>query len=261
MLGPRILVAIVGIPLLLLPAYAGGGYFLALIAILSFLGLREYYHLLKHMGLNPPMAWGQLGGLGLLVTVYLRQEFPPFLPQFLLFLFLLGFLLTFPRYSLAEAATSFLGVLYVAGSFSYLLLLRLIPGWGFSLLLFTLLLVWANDTAAYFAGKIWGRSKLCPILSPGKTWEGALGGLAGTLIVGVLIGSRLLPQGQLLLLILSLLVALAGQAGDLIESGIKRLAQVKDSGRFLPGHGGILDRFDSLFLVGPVVYYFWIFVS
>ncbi|MGI9952016.1 phosphatidate cytidylyltransferase [Moorellaceae bacterium AZ2] len=261
MLGQRVLVAVLGIPLLIGVAYAGGLWLWALLTLISFWGLREYYNLLRRMGLNPLSVWGQLGSLTLLLLVYCGRDFPAFFPQMVLFLFLLVFLFAFPRYSLVDTAATYTGLLYVSGSLSHLLLLRFIPEWGFSLLVYTLLLTWVNDTAAYLGGRLWGRRKMCPLLSPAKTWEGALSGLIGALTAGVLAGERLLPQSLLRLACLAVLVAVAGQAGDLIESGIKRMAGAKDSGHFLPGHGGILDRFDSLFLVGPVVYYFWRFVT
>ncbi|GFN23853.1 phosphatidate cytidylyltransferase [Thermanaeromonas sp. C210] len=261
MLIQRVLVAVVGIPLLIGLAYAGGLWLWVLLTLISFWGLREYYDLLQRMGINPLRVWGQLGGLALLLMVYWGRDFPTFFPQGALFLFLLVFLFAYPRYSLVDTAASYTGLLYVSGSLSHLLLLRFIPEWGFPLLLYSLILTWVNDTAAYLGGRFWGRRKLCPGLSPAKTWEGASSGLVGVVVTGVLVGPRLLPLSPWHLVPLAVLVAAAGQAGDLIESGIKRMAGAKDSGRFLPGHGGILDRFDSLFLVGPVVYYFWRFVT
>ncbi|MGB9858816.1 MAG: phosphatidate cytidylyltransferase [Moorellaceae bacterium] len=261
MLVQRLLVAAAGIPLLLLAAYFGGKWFLLLTGLLAVGGLKEYFYLLRQMGLKSPSAWAQLGSLGLLLIVYWKNEFPGSLVHFLVIGFLLVFVFTFPRYSLVEIGAGFLGLLYVTGSLSHLLLLRLVPDRGFSLVVYAFVLTWANDTGAYFAGRLWGRKRIYPLLSPGKTWEGAIGGLLATLVVGLFIGSKLLPLGRPGLLVLPLLVALFAQLGDLIESGIKRLAQVKDSGRFLPGHGGILDRFDSLLLVAPVVYYFWILLT
>jgi len=193
--------------------------------------------------------------------VYWGRDFPAFFPQGALFLFLLVFLFAYPRYSLADTAVSYAGLLYVSGSLSHLMLLRFVPEWGFSLLLYSLISTWVNDTAAYLGGLSWGKRKLCPGLSPAKTWEGALSGLAGVLVTSLTVGPRLLPLDAWHLAVLGVLAAAAGQAGDLIESGMKRMAGAKDSGHFLPGHGGILDRFDSLFLVGPVVYYFWRLVT
>lgn len=252
----RILVAVGGIPLLLLVAYLGSLWLLGVVGIISFLGLREYNHLLRRWSLKPPVLLGYLGALCILLVVYWQREFSPYLIFLLLWLFLGGFLLRFPHYSLADIGATFLGCLYITGSLVHLFLLRAGPGGSFGLLLYTFLLTWISDTAAYFIGQGLGSKKLCPILSPSKTWEGALGAGVVTLLAGVLLGIYLFSLGWRALA-LSFLVTLAAPVGDLIESGMKRMAQVKDSSRLLPGHGGILDRFDSLFLVAPVVYYFW----
>ncbi|SMB95508.1 phosphatidate cytidylyltransferase [Thermanaeromonas toyohensis ToBE] len=257
MLWARVFVAVGGIPILLLVAYLGSVWLLGVVAIISFLGLREYHHLLRRLGLKPPVLIGYLGTLGILLAVYWQREFSTYLPFLLLWVFLGGFLLRFPRYSLADIGATFLGCLYIPGSLAHLFLLRAGQSGSFGLLLYTFLLTWVSDTAAYFIGRGLGSRKLCPVLSPGKTWEGAWGAGVVTVAVGVLLGIYLFSLGGWRALVLSFLITLAAQVGDLIESGMKRLAQVKDSSHLLPGHGGILDRFDSLFLVAPVVYYFW----
>lgn len=137
----------------------------------------------------------------------------------------------------------------------FVLLWRLSEGihWIF----WTIAVTAVGDTAAYYVGSIWGRRKLMPRISPGKTVEGSLAGLAGNGLGGLLYASLFLPQAASLEgFLLSLGVGLVGQAGDLSESMLKRAAQVKDSGNILPGHGGILDRLDSLMFSAPVVF-FW----
>lgn len=128
------------------------------------------------------------------------------------------------------------------------------PGWLFV----TLAIAFLSDTGAYAFGRLWGKHKLYPAVSPGKTWEGALGGLVGANVATLGFGSAfLLPElavGHAV--ILGILGSLAGQVGDLFESMLKRSHGVKDSGNLLPGHGGMLDRVDALLFVGPVVYYF-----
>jgi phosphatidate cytidylyltransferase len=131
----------------------------------------------------------------------------------------------------------------------------MIPGNdGLIYLLFALLVTWANDTMAYFIGSKFGKHKLCPNISPNKSVQGSLGGLAGGMICVIVI-ALIFKKPLLVMAIMGFLAVVAGQLGDLIESVIKRNAGVKDSGNFLPGHGGVLDRFDSLLLVAPVVYY------
>jgi len=175
-----------------------------------------------------------------------------------LFLLLAGHLLTYGRspQALAEMGATALALLYVPFLVGHLVWLRLLPQ-GEWWLLWLLLVIFAGDTGAFYTGRTFGRRKLAPRVSPGKTWEGTLGGLAASVAAGWLLGSRLLPQVPwAYLLPLSLLLGLVGVLGDLFESMLKRLAQVKDAGSLLPGHGGILDRLDSLAFAGPVVLYF-----
>lgn len=159
-----------------------------------------------------------------------------------------------PAFSVASAA-----LLFVALPFSYVVRIDEIKDTGRQLLLFTLVLVWAGDMLAYFVGQFAGRVPMAPALSPKKTWEGALGNVAASLITAVFF-ARWMGTDLLSLLLIAGLANLAGQAGDLIESAYKRGASVKDSGALLPGHGGMLDRIDSLILAAPVVWlaYQWL---
>lgn len=148
------------------------------------------------------------------------------------------------------------GLLFIALPFSYLVRLDEIPREGGALILFTMALIWAGDTLAYFTGKFLGRVPMAPALSPKKTWEGAIANLIGSLIVGWL-APRWIDIGPGTLLFIAAVANVAGQMGDLIESSYKRGAAVKDSGTIVPGHGGALDRIDSLILAAPVVWFLW----
>lgn len=125
------------------------------------------------------------------------------------------------------------------------------------LILLLFAIVWAGDSAAYYAGKSLGRHLLAPRISPKKTWEGGIAGLAGSILAGIIGGVFFLSEPWLNLAVISGIVAIAGQIGDLAESALKRSAGVKDSSSILPGHGGILDRLDSLFFAVPVFYWFF----
>ena len=148
------------------------------------------------------------------------------------------------------------GIIYIPLFLSYIVLIRN----GDEGVLWTFLLltvVFMGDTGAYYLGSYFGKHKLCPAISPNKTVEGALGGLAATLGSGALIKTfflPLLPWGLSVLFFIS--IGLAGQVGDLFESQIKRVAHIKDSGAILPGHGGILDRIDAVLFAAPVAYIF-----
>jgi phosphatidate cytidylyltransferase len=127
------------------------------------------------------------------------------------------------------------------------------PGYQYRLPLAILVLVWVNDTFAYLFGSLLGRHKMTPVLSPGKTWEGFSGGVLVSLVAGWIIWELSHMAGLWVWLGISLLVCLLGLAGDLFESGLKRTVKMKNTGNLLPGHGGVLDRFDSLLFVAPAV--------
>jgi phosphatidate cytidylyltransferase len=159
-----------------------------------------------------------------------------------------------PAISIGSAA-----LLFVVLPFSYIVRLDELELVGRQLVLFTLVLVWAGDMLAYFVGKSLGRVPMAPMLSPKKTWEGALGNVLASMIVAVLF-AKWMQTDVITLLVIAGIANIAGQAGDLIESAYKRGAAVKDSGGLLPGHGGMLDRIDSLILATPVVWilYQWL---
>jgi phosphatidate cytidylyltransferase len=150
-------------------------------------------------------------------------------------------------------AISSAGLLFVALPFSYVVRVNEIERAGRQLVLFVLCLIWAGDTFAYFVGRSLGRLPMAPALSPKKTWEGAFANLFGSLLVAIFF-ARWLQMDTLSLLVTAGLANIAGQMGDLIESAYKRGAGVKDSSALLPGHGGMLDRIDSLILASPVVW-------
>ena len=151
-------------------------------------------------------------------------------------------------------------LLFVALPFSYLVRINEIDRIGRQLVLLTLCMMWAGDTFAYFAGKAFGRMPMAPRLSPKKTWEGAFANLLGSLLVGIAF-ARWMQVDATTMLIIAALANVAGQAGDLIKSAYKRGAAVKDSGSLLPGHGGVLDRIDSLILASPMVWAAWQWLS
>lgn len=259
MLGPRVLVAVLGVPLLLGAAVKGGWWFLLLVMAVAFIGLMEFYRMIELLKLKPLIPVGLVGGLLFIVAAYFNNG-PATWPGLVLTVsMLIFFLILFPRMTAADVAVTILGSWYVGGLLAFLPLIRLLPR-GIELLIFTLIMTWTNDTGAYFCGRFFGHRHPWPTLSPGKTWAGAIGGLISTLVVSGTLGQLLLPFFSVWVLAgWALLTSIAAQAGDLIESGFKRQAGVKDSGAILPGHGGILDRFDSLLLVGPVVYYYLAF--
>lgn len=264
MLRLRVLSALVGIPVMLGAIYLGGPWYAFLMLLVVNLGMREFDALLKAKGGSFPSLFGYLGVSALIIILFFKEftlVFP--LVMFFFVLLFLTQLIHFDKVNFWESALLFWGIIYLGGLCGYMLLLRLMPqGILYTFLLF--IGVWANDTFAYFIGSKWGRHKLAPGISPQKSVEGALGGAAGTVLLAglaVLLAPELIGLPLIQAVFLGLGIAVFAQLGDLMESALKRQFGVKDSGTIIPGHGGILDRFDSLMLTAPFVYYFFIFVN
>jgi len=234
------------------------------------LGYYEFTELArKKGGRRPSMLMGIIGIVILLVSsCFLPAIF--FLPLLFLIIFLILVHFVFHKdlhpNTLFDAAATLLGVIYLGVFLSFVVFFRQVPGQilvgsyavsrGASLLAYIILLNAGTDIGSFFVGKFLGRHRLCPNISPGKTVEGALGGLLFAILIGYFLGDWLgfrLWQGAAM----GLIVSLAAQLGDLWESIIKREAGAKDSGNFLGSHGGILDRFDSLLFSAPLAYLFW----
>lgn len=170
-------------------------------------------------------------------------------------LFLLAYtVLVRNKFTFDEAGFIVLTVLYVGIGFYFLLQTRMGLN-GFSNILFAFFIIWATDTGAYFAGRAFGKRKLWPDISPNKTIGGAIGGILTACIVAVIFHLvHPFPHSMLIVILVTIFASMVGQIGDLVESAFKRHYGVKDSGKLLPGHGGILDRFDSLLFVLPFLH-------
>jgi phosphatidate cytidylyltransferase len=162
--------------------------------------------------------------------------------------------------ALPAAGISASGLILVAFPLTFTVRLHGIGKEGPWLLMFSLVITWAGDTAAYFAGRELGKHHIAPKISPNKTWEGTIASILGALIVAVVFARYFLAVPLTHMLAMAAVGNVAGQAGDLLESAYKRSAGVKDSGSLLPGHGGVLDRIDALILAIPVVWYYWIWI-
>jgi phosphatidate cytidylyltransferase len=256
----RWLTSLVLIPVLVLILLKGGIHLFALFAALvCFLSLREYYPIVFKGNTSPSArivsGWGYAAGPAIVLCVHF---FP--LP-WLILLFSLALILPgwfCMRNFQADAgipsllAFHALGMVYICLALADLVLIRRADS-GVQWICLILCVVFSGDIAAYYVGSYWGRHKLCPAVSPGKTVEGALGGVAANLGVGFVIAGLLIPTlapGKGAVFFIS--VGVAGQVGDLFESMLKRSAGVKDSGNLLPGHGGMLDRIDALLFAVPV---------
>lgn len=254
-LGRRVVTALIAGPFLLLMLYVGGTALWVLTWALALTGSIEFSGLLRHKELDLPI-WG----IGLLTSGLLAgRAFHWAMWPLVLALFFLAALFGLGgqdnQRGFLTGVSALFGALYLGGLFSYMDLLRSLPH-GIHLAIYVILVIWGTDAGAYFAGKAWGRHQLLPRVSPGKTWEGAVGGILTGIVAGALLwlwlgpGHNLLSGG-----VVGLTLSVAGQIGDLMESNLKRYVGAKDSGGLLPGHGGVLDRFDSALFAMPVAYY------
>ena len=255
-LGPRIVTAVVGIPLLLALLWLGGVWWALLAAAIVVLATMEFAVLRRLR--RPAEVTLTIGALLVFALVAMGPRVPMgwiamLWAVVLVVLGLMPFLRTGGSASspAPSPASVILGISYLAMPLGVLARWRL-EVTALSVLAF-FIVIWANDIAAYFVGLAVGRHKLAPRVSPGKSWEGAIGGLAGGLAAALLLAGWLpLARGQSALWAAA--VTVVSQAGDLFESALKRRAGTKDSGTLLPGHGGVLDRFDGVLLAAPVAF-------
>jgi phosphatidate cytidylyltransferase len=251
----RIVVAAVLLPLVLGLVWLGGWWLFGLAVVGGLLALHELYGMSRalhpivlggYVGLVLTLLGAQLGGTGWTLAGILST-----LPAALL----VFFVSSARQNAVAGFAVTLLGVAWVGGGLAHLMLLRDLPVDGRLLIFTTLLAVFADDTAAFFVGRAIGRHKLAPAISPGKSWEGFVAGTIAAVAVAffALYEQDVVSTAESL--VLGLAIALAATCGDLFESAVKRDLGVKDSGQLLAGHGGVLDRVDSLLWAGPAAYF------
>ncbi|MCK4417245.1 MAG: phosphatidate cytidylyltransferase [Candidatus Latescibacteria bacterium] len=258
-LAKRVLVAVFAVPLILVAIRQGGLCLLVFVDLVIVWGIQELFRLQEAKGWRPQRILGTLVALAISWEFFFfRGEYTEFVPAGAVLLVLLFELCRRDSGSaLANAGSTLLGIFYVGWLSSFLLLLRTAPSQADSgsLTILVLLSIWGADTAAYFVGRGFGKHRLFTRISPKKSVEGAIGGIVGALAV-VFAGSQtFVPMlSTANCLALSFIIGIGSQLGDLIESLLKRDAGVKDSSQIIPGHGGVLDRFDSVFCALPLVY-------
>ena len=251
----RILVAAIALPLVLGLVWLGGWWLFVLVAAGGLVGLHEFYAMTR--SLRPVALAGFAGLLAILFGLKLgglEWATGGVVATLALSLLLKGVADT-RQSATVSVGTTVLGAAWIGFGLGYVLLVRGIPEHGRLAAFALLLAVFAGDTAAYFVGMAMGRHKLAPTISPGKTWEGFVAGTAATIVIAwiVLYKGHFLTQGQSF--VLGLVIAIVGPIGDLFESALKRDMQVKDTGRLLAGHGGVLDRVDSLLFASVATFY------
>jgi phosphatidate cytidylyltransferase len=265
MLWQRVLSAAVFIPVLIASIWFGNPWFSIVVAIAALLGVVEFYAMVARKGWRPLTFLGTLWTLFFIFNAYYAQSYDSETTHILVtsalvasvvILSLLWMLLLRPtgERALISWASSLAGVFYLGWLLSYWVLIM--GSYGREWVLLALFSTFAVDTTAYFVGLAWGRHKLAPTVSPGKTWEGAFGGLAGALVASIALALILdIDISYAEMILIGFLIAVFAQLGDLVESKLKRSMGVKEAGNLIPGHGGILDRLDSIVFTGVVVYY------
>lgn len=261
----RLLSGIVLLIIMISVMVTGGPVLFTVLTAVSLIGVFELYRVIKiektalgFAGYAGVIAWWALVA-GAFRDTALSMAVPVLAGT--LILALLVFVFAYPKYRPEQLFGAVFGVLYVAVMLSFLYLTRESIRLGEWLVWLAFIASWGSDTCAYAVGMLFGKHKLAPVLSPKKSIEGSVGGIVGAALIGALFGTAMChftgePDS---LILVSALIGGAGsvisQIGDLAASGIKRGFEVKDYGKLIPGHGGILDRFDSVIITAPIVYY------
>lgn len=254
----RVVTAVIALIFFIPVIYIGGTVIDIVAAMLAVVGISEIFMMRKRIIVSFEFVWAILATMTMVLPETAFSDLPKHLNRFDLFfimviLMLIHTVLTKNKFTFDDAGVLTLSSIYIGVGFRYLAEVRNASN-GLALLGYVLVVIWSTDIGAYMIGRKIGKHKLWPAISPNKTWEGSIGAVISAVILtaGYLL---LVPVGRDFntMLLLALLFSIAGQMGDLIESAYKRYYGVKDSGKILPGHGGILDRFDSLLFVLPLV--------
>ena len=255
----RLLSSIVLMILMLFFVITGGNFLLAAVAFLSFVAMMEFMRMAKiHKSPLAVLGYGSVAVLyGLLLTEHMDKLVP--LAVFFLLAVMAVYVFTFPKYKVEQMLYLFFGFFYTGLMISYIYQVRMLEGGAFSVWLI-FIAAWGSDVCAYCAGMLLGKHKAFPVLSPKKTWEGCIGGVLGAALIAVLYCLAMNTWfAQSFSVIQFALVcgcgAVISQVGDLAASAMKRNNEIKDYGKLIPGHGGVLDRYDSVIFVAPIVYY------
>lgn len=253
----RVITAVIAL-IIFIPLIVYGRVPLSLAAlVLGIIALDEVLIMKKMLLVSFEAIFSNIGVILLIVPDNWLTWLPSQLNRFFLFyvvvmLILLHTVVKKKRFTFDDAGVLTLAMLYIGTGFHYFISAR---ADGLTTLLFAMLIVWLTDSGAYMIGKQIGKHKLAPRISPNKTWEGSIGGtVTATIILAVYLWFFPVGYSWVVMVGLTLILSIIGQFGDLIESALKRFYGVKDSGKILPGHGGILDRFDSMLLVMPCLY-------
>lgn len=254
----RILAGIIGIPLILAASYFGGVYFLAFSIIVSSLALWEYCSMFEKKELSPLKYFGLTVSASLIILLYFDWKY------LILIIFAVTSMITTieifrKQKNPLNPVILIFGIIYI--TFPFILLNALIKLADYNIVIYIFILIWTCDTAAYFGGRTLGRHQLS-VISPKKTWEGSVTGFIFTVIISLLMHFIFPDKINLQdAVVVGSIIGILSQVGDLFESLLKRYCNVKDSSEIIPGHGGILDRFDSLIFVTPIIFIYFMYIK
>lgn len=257
----RVLSGIVLAIIMISSSFCGGWYLYLLCAGVSLIGMYELYRVID-IQKSALACMGYLSAIFYYICVLTGYEkYDIFVFVIALMAIMSVYVFTFPKYKIEEVTLTFLGLFYVAVMLSYIYKVRILDD-GIYIVWLIFIASWGNDTFAYFTGVLLGKHKMAPVLSPKKSIEGAIGGIAGATILGIIFGyivngymSETVSHPVFIFAAASFVGAILAIIGDLTASAIKRNHNVKDYGKLIPGHGGILDRYDSVIFTAPAVYW------
>ena len=262
----RVASGLLFVPLLMLLAWRGGAAWLTFVAVQVVLGMLEFYGMMRNKGLDPRLWLGLAGGLAVQWVAFRPDAAQADFLATAAVLLALGLALRHPARprQVENIAVTAMGVLYVGWLSAHLVLLRELP-WrvgegyaaGASFVFLAFFVTWSCDTGAYVVGRVWGRVRPWTTISPRKSVEGAAGGFACAIVAAFVARAWFAPYLRVVdAALLGMLVGVFAQVGDFVESLLKRDANHDDSSDLIPGHGGVLDRFDSLYFAAPIVFYY-----
>ncbi|HHU75051.1 MAG TPA: phosphatidate cytidylyltransferase [Clostridiales bacterium] len=256
----RLLSGIILMAIAIAVVVLGGNVLFSTVLVTSLVGMMELYRVIKLNKTLPGIAGYIAGGVYFALLYFKKEEY--FLLLFILFLMALMFIyvFSFPKYRIEQLAIVYFALFYVCLMLSYIYQVRILED-GRHLVWLIFIGAWGSDTCAYCVGMLIGKHKVIPKLSPKKSLEGCIGGIVGAALIGLLYASIFgknisgVQNPKLAFAIIGAASSVISQIGDWAASAIKRNHDIKDYGKLIPGHGGILDRFDSMLFTAPIVYY------
>jgi len=261
----RLLSGIILLAIAITVVVLGGNILFAVLFVISLIGMMELYQITKVNKAFPGLL-GYAAGIAYYLLLYFElQEYQMMLFVFFLMLLMFTYVFGFPKFTTEQITISFFGLFYVGIMLSYIYQVRMLED-GALLVWLIFIGAWGSDTCAYCVGVLIGKHKVAPKLSPKKSIEGCIGGVVGAALIGLIYATIFkskihgIDNPQLIFTIIGAASSVISQIGDLAASAIKRNHNIKDYGTLIPGHGGVLDRFDSIIFTAPIVYYLYLAV-